>query len=162
RENFCISDAGPGDAGSDEHGNRAQVFHGILPDLGLGAVLYLTPEVKHMHGLTDTAERVIGVAIFATIWLAAPTTLTAQVSGSEARRFELRIENARVADDLKTIRIQRGDSVELVWSADRHTVLHLHGYEVEVTVDPGETRTMKFRARATGRFPVEVHEQQHK
>jgi|RhiMetdeSRZDD1v2_1073273.scaffolds.fasta_scaffold942283_2 plastocyanin len=116
-----------------------------------------------MHGyVTDAAKLVIGAAVFATICLGSSTTLTAQNTGAGVRRFELRIENGRVADDRKTIQIQRGDLVELNWSADRHTVLHLHGYDVEVTVAPGETQTMKFRARATGRFPIEAHDRQHK
>lgn len=111
-----------------------------------------------MHGCGS--KLVINAVLFAAMGLATSTNLIAQ--GTEARRFELRIENGRLAADLKTIQIHRGDSVELVWSADRHTVLHLHGYDVEVTIAPGETQTMKFRARATGRFPIEVHDQHHR
>ena len=111
-----------------------------------------------MRGCDQHAVKsVIAAAVLAAMCLATSTRLIAQSTGTEARRFELRIENGQVADDLKTIRIQRCDSVELVWSTDRHSVVHLHGYDVEVTVDPGETRTMKFLARATGRFPIEVH-----
>ena len=114
-----------------------------------------------MRGCGARASKlVIYAVLFAAMGLATSTNLIAQ--STEARRFELRIENGRLADDLKTIQIHRGDTVELVWSADRHTVLHLHGYDVEVTIAPGETQTMKLRARATGRFPIEVHGRHHR
>jgi plastocyanin len=114
-----------------------------------------------MHGCGAHASKlVINAVLFAAMGLATSTNLIAQ--GTEVRRFELRIENGRLADDLKTIQIHRGDAVELVWSADRHTVLHLHGYDVEVTIAPGESQTMKLRARATGRFPIEAHGRHHR
>ena len=81
----------------------------------------------------------------------------AQSGVVDARRFELHIENERIAGNVKTVQVQRDEFVELVWSADRRTALHLHGYDIEVTVNPGETQIMAFRARATGRFPVEIH-----
>ena len=85
----------------------------------------------------------------------------AQIAGEETRRFELRIENGRLADPVKTVRVRRDEAVELIWSADRRSVLHLHGYDIEVTVDAGKPQTMAFRARATGRFPIEMHGGRH-
>ncbi len=35
--------------------------------------------------------------------------------------------------------------------------LHLHGYDIEKRIEPGAVTEMTFTARATGRFPVEVH-----
>src|SRR5262249_10620086 len=85
----------------------------------------------------------------------------AQNPSAQVRRFELRVENARLASPLKALHVERGDSVEIVWSADRRTVLHLHGYDIEVTVDPEETKVMAFQARAAGRFPIEIHGTRH-
>ena len=56
--------------------------------------------------------------------------------------FELRIE---------------GDRVRLRWTADAPTVLHLHGYDLEREVTPGQVSEFRFEAYATGRFPLEVH-----
>src|SRR6267142_4570377 len=82
----------------------------------------------------------------------------AQSADKDTRRFELRLENGRLAaDSSKVIRVRRDDVVELSWSTDRRAVLHLHGYDVDITVDPGMTQTMSFKARATGRFPIELH-----
>src|SRR5690242_15581088 len=86
---------------------------------------------------------------------AIPDICAAQNPTAQPRRFEVRIENARLASPLKALQVARGDSVEIAWSADRRTVLHLHGYDIEVTVDPDETKVMAFQARATGRFPIE-------
>jgi hypothetical protein len=36
-------------------------------------------------------------------------------------------------------------------------VLHLHGYDIELKVEPGRAAEMAFTAHATGRFPVSVH-----
>jgi hypothetical protein len=36
-------------------------------------------------------------------------------------------------------------------------VLHLHGYDIETRVGPGEPAVTAFAARWTGRFPVAVH-----
>ena len=84
-----------------------------------------------------------------------------QAVGQSLQRFDLRIENGRLAGDLKTIRVQRDDAVEINWSADRRTVLHLHGYDIETIVDAGKPQTMSFTARATGRFPIETHGGRH-
>lgn len=82
------------------------------------------------------------------------------VAGQSPQRFDLRIEHGRLAGNLKTIRVRRNDAVEITWSADRRTVLHLHGYDIETTVEAGQPQTMSFLARATGRFPIETHDGQ--
>ena len=74
------------------------------------------------------------IVAIATI-IASGTTCLSQNIGDEPRRFELRIENARVADYAGTIQVRRDDAVELTWSADRRSVVHLHGYDIEVAVD---------------------------
>jgi hypothetical protein len=94
--------------------------------------------------------------------LTAATNLVAQSSSPQTHRFELRIEKGEIADGPKPIQVQRDDSVEIDWSTDQRAIVHLHGYDILVTVDPGQTQKMAFVANATGRFPIELHEQQHK
>jgi hypothetical protein len=81
----------------------------------------------------------------------------AQRAGEETKRFELRIENSRLRDGNKTIRVEGGDAVEITWYADRPAVVHLHGYDIEITVDAERPRIMSFKAHATGRFAIELH-----
>ncbi len=107
--------------------------------------------------------RLIPAAWLALVWLAVVfgnwSPAVAQVEAP--KRFDLRIENDRLSVDLKVIRVRRGDAVEINWSANRRTVLHLHGYDIETVVEVGRPQTMSFTARATGRFPIETHGRHH-
>jgi FtsP/CotA-like multicopper oxidase with cupredoxin domain len=55
------------------------------------------------------------------------------------------------------IRLKRGETVELRWRSDEPATLHLHGYNIETQVAAGSTSSMRFVARATGRFAIETH-----
>jgi hypothetical protein len=71
--------------------------------------------------------------------------------------FNLRIENGRVPDDMRVVRVKQGDVVTLRWSVDQPVILHLHGYDIERRVEPGAFGEISFTAGATGRFPVHAH-----
>ena len=71
--------------------------------------------------------------------------------------FDLKVEKGKVASNMRLIRVKQGDAVKLRWTTDRPIMLHLHGYDLEKTVEPGATTEMAFTAHATGRFPVEEH-----
>jgi hypothetical protein len=76
---------------------------------------------------------------------------------AESRIFDLAIHGSSLPPEQRVIRVQQGDAVTLRWTSDRALTLHLHGYDVEQRVTPGTTATMSFTAKATGRFPVEIH-----
>ena len=61
------------------------------------------------------------------------------------------------AAELRLIRVKQGDVVKLQWSADRRTAIHLHGYDIEKTIEPGAVTDLTFAARATGRFTISPH-----
>ena len=71
--------------------------------------------------------------------------------------FDLHIERGRVPENMRIIRVKQGDVVKLRCTADRRTTLHLHGYDIELRIEPRATRELSFAARATGRFPLHVH-----
>jgi len=73
------------------------------------------------------------------------------------RRFDLQIENGRLTESRKVIAVKRHDRVEINWRADRRTILHLHGYDIEIALGPDKPEAMTFVARATGRFAIETH-----
>ena len=108
------------------------------------------------------SKLVSSAVVYAALELAAATNLVAQSSSPQTRRFELRIENGEISNGSKPIQIQRDDSVEIDWSTDQRAIVHLHGYDILVTVDPGQTQKMTFVANATGRFPIELHGEQHR
>ena len=82
-------------------------------------------------------------------------------------RFMIEMENVTKVYGRKTavqdvsLQVRQGEAVELSWSADRRSVVHLHGYDIEATIDAGKPQTMAFRAHATGRFPIEMHDARH-
>ena len=71
--------------------------------------------------------------------------------------FSLHMENGRLPENMRRVRVTQGDVVRLLWSVDRPVTLHLHGYDIERKVEPGTVGDMTFIARATGRFPVHAH-----
>jgi hypothetical protein len=94
------------------------------------------------------------VPVFFLGW-AASGALVAAIARDLA--FDLRIEGGSVPEAMRLIRVKQGDVVTLRWRTDRPVVLHLHGYDIELRVEPGAVAEMTFAARATGRFPIVAH-----
>ncbi len=93
--------------------------------------------------------------------LLAPTAavLAPAVGASAADlTFDLKIERGQVPQNMRVIRVSQGDVVKLRWSTDQPLTLHLHGYDIEQTLERGAVAEMTFTAHATGRFPVHVHD----
>ena len=76
---------------------------------------------------------------------------------AEPRVFPLRLRNGRLPEDQRVVRVRQGDEVTLTWTTDRPVTLHLHGYDIEEKLVPGTPVAMRFTARATGRFAIEIH-----
>jgi len=70
---------------------------------------------------------------------------------------EVRIEHRQVVEPKDAIKATQGEAIELRWTSDEAVELHLHGYDVELEVEPDEPASMVVDAYATGRFPVESH-----
>jgi FtsP/CotA-like multicopper oxidase with cupredoxin domain len=92
--------------------------------------------------------------------LLAPTAAVLAPVGASAAdlTFDLKIERGQVPQNMRVIRVSQGDVVKLRWSTDQPVTLHLHGYDIEQTLERGAVAEMTFTARATGRFPVHVHD----
>ena len=97
------------------------------------------------------------------IWFIAGSFLpSALIRGALAqddsrRVIDVRIENRKVVAPRAAIRITEGDAIELRWTSDEPVELHLHGYDLEIQVRPGEPAAMVIEAHATGRFPITSH-----
>jgi hypothetical protein len=99
-----------------------------------------------------TARRLRPLHLAAGVLLAVPPIAATAAD----RLFEIDAsENA--AAKTRTLRVDQGDAVTILWRADRVRMLHLHGYDIMAEARPGEAAAMRFAARATGRFPVEEH-----
>jgi hypothetical protein len=106
------------------------------------------PKLGHFMHQTICSLLVVVVAAFA---------FPCQSQSERVEHFDLQIENGRLMDSRKVIAVRRYDRVEINWRADRRTILHLHGYDIEITIEPDKPEMMTFVARATGRFGIEIH-----
>ena len=91
------------------------------------------------------------------VFAATPIGLGAAEAEGRGQVFELVLVDGRLPASKNTLRVTKGERVELRWSSDRRITLHLHGYDIESTVTPQLPRTMSFTANIAGRFPVSEH-----
>ena len=89
--------------------------------------------------------------------LLALIALLAAGPASADKAFELMLVEGRLPGRSDTLRVKRGEKVELRWTSDRPMQLHLHGYDIEVRVAPQAPATMSFVAKVAGRFPITEH-----
>lgn len=73
----------------------------------------------------------------------------------DAREIEIEVDEGRV-DGPRTVRLERGERVRLVVSADVADEVHVHGYDLTADVAPGSPAVIAFRADAPGVFEVEL------
>ena len=55
------------------------------------------------------------------------------------------------------IKVKKGEHVRIVVSSDAHDDFHLHGYDIEKTVEPGQPAQFNFIANIEGIFEIESH-----
>jgi hypothetical protein len=76
---------------------------------------------------------------------------------TEAEVARIRIEDGAVVGGAKTIDVVKGDTVRIVVSANAPDDIHLHGYDIERSVEPGQPARFRFKADAEGAFEIESH-----
>jgi hypothetical protein len=109
----------------------------------------------HRSASRSSPARAVGIAATA---LAVCLFLALPGYGDSTKIVDIEIRNGKVVGK-KSVRVVKGDTVTLRWRSDQQLALHLHGYDVNATVSPAAPAEMRIRARATGRFPVEIHGQ---
>ena len=83
--------------------------------------------------------------------------LAAGGARAEPRLFDLTLKDGLLPESQRLLRVNQGDEVTLKWTTDRPFTLHLHGYDLEARLVPQTPVELRFTARATGRFPLEIH-----
>lgn len=79
-------------------------------------------------------------------------------AASTLREFDISIRDRRVEGSASTLRIKRGDTVLLRWRSDEAVSLHVHGYDLQVSLSAASLTTIRFEAKVAGRFPITAHE----
>ena len=80
----------------------------------------------------------------------------ARVARAESLTIDVVIEARKVLGD-NVARVAQGDAVRLRWSTDEAVSVHLHGYDLKLSIAPGTPAEMNLEAFAAGRFPVTSH-----
>ena len=74
----------------------------------------------------------------------------------QERIYDVAIEGGAMNPD--EVSAEEGDFVTLRLTSESPVEVHVHGYDVEGEVLPGEETNLSFEADATGRFEIEDHE----
>lgn len=74
----------------------------------------------------------------------------------QERVYDVAIEGDAMNPD--EISAEEGDFVMLRLTSESPVEVHLHGYDLEGDVLPGEVTELSFEADTTGRFEIEDHE----
>jgi FtsP/CotA-like multicopper oxidase with cupredoxin domain len=69
----------------------------------------------------------------------------------------IRIRGGEVVGGPPEIKVEKGDTVVIVVSADAPDDIHLHGYDIEKKVAPGQPARFRFKANFEGEFEIESH-----
>jgi hypothetical protein len=103
-----------------------------------------------------TTTYLVGGHVMLALLILAATATTLNAQAAELA-FDLRLQDGRVPESTRLIRVKQDDVVTLRWTADRPMLLHLHGYDIQWRVQPGTVGSVTFTARLTGRFPIHAH-----
>ena len=82
-------------------------------------------------------------------------------TGTPADEPQERIYDVAIEDGAMNpaeISAEEGDLVTLRLTSESPVVVHVHGYDLEGDVLPGEETVLSFEADATGQFEIEDHE----
>jgi hypothetical protein len=77
-------------------------------------------------------------------------------AGPRERTFDLSIKGSEM--NPSDISVRKGDRVTFRISTDKPMEFHMHGYDLEREVEPGQPAKLHFKADLTGRFEIEDHE----
>jgi ABC-type glycerol-3-phosphate transport system substrate-binding protein len=99
-----------------------------------------------------TTETVTTATTTETAGETTPTTPAAQ-----AKVITIRVVGGRPQGGIQRPTIGQGDNVVLVIRADSGDAVHLHGYNIEKEIVPGQPLRLPFTANIAGRFELELH-----
>src|SRR6185437_6549391 len=88
-----------------------------------------------------------------------PTGVAGSGPGASAPHevLEIEIKEGRVVSGAALLRAHEGDEITIRIASDRRDEVHLHGYDLQVPMGPGDPAIVAFTASRTGRFGLEAH-----
>ena len=68
------------------------------------------------------------------------------------------VKNGKPVGGIKQLTFNKGDQIKFTVKSDVSDEVHVHGYDVEAELSPGEPAGIEFDATVPGVFEVELHE----
>lgn len=87
--------------------------------------------------------------------MAATQALTVEVA--KPQLFELVVAKGKLVSGPSIIQVHEGDDVQLQITSDQADELHMHGYDLHLSLKPNTPATLAFKAEHSGRFDYELH-----
>jgi plastocyanin len=88
----------------------------------------------------------------------AGTAPSSSASTPAGQRIEVQVSGGQVSGDTGRVPVAAGDHVTLVLTSDVADEVHVHGYDLEAELSPGQPTEIAFDATIPGVFEVELHE----
>jgi hypothetical protein len=94
---------------------------------------------------------------------AAPTTSEATTESAAAtapagQQIDVQYAHGQVSGDTGRVAVPAGAAVTITITSDVADEAHLHGYDLEAELTPGEPAELRFDATIPGVFELEMHE----
>jgi cupredoxin-like protein len=86
---------------------------------------------------------------------AASPTATDRIKGTE---IVVAVKNGKVSPPTHRVQVTKDTHVRLIVTSDKADEVHVHGYDIEKKLAPGQPTTIELDADQKGLFEVETHE----
>jgi plastocyanin len=86
------------------------------------------------------------------------TSSAAASASATGQRIEVEVAGGQVSGDTGRVPVTAGEQVTLVITSDVADEVHVHGYDLEAELSPGQPAEITFAATIPGVFEVELHE----
>jgi FtsP/CotA-like multicopper oxidase with cupredoxin domain len=93
-------------------------------------------------------------------WLFAMLLASAPLCAAE-QQVSFTIRQQRIANPAPTVRVLQGDTLVLELRSDAALDVHLHGYDVALSLKPDTPGRLQLVAHTLGRFPLAPHGKGH-
>jgi hypothetical protein len=77
---------------------------------------------------------------------------------ASGRALAVEVTGGRATGDTGRVPVELGEQVTLTVTSDTADELHLHGYDLEAELEPGQPAVLRFPADIAGVFEAELHE----
>jgi hypothetical protein len=84
---------------------------------------------------------------------------TTPAATSDLVTVEVTVVAGRVDPPPARVEVPQGGTIRITVTSDEPDVLHVHGYDAELELTPGQPGTIDLVTSQTGLFEVETHEQ---